>query len=649
VVIAHPALRRQWRARLGVTRAAVPPGVVWVHAASVGELVAAEALLERLDPPVLLTVDTDAGLARARALAAERRGVFAAVLPVDHPWLWAGLWADARPRALVFVEATWSPALASHARSVGIPVVRVSARAGPRSRRIPVYDAWTAAATEVWARDEASAAWLARHQHAPVTWTGDLKRARAAPANPLRWSVPFVVAGSVQDADRAPVVEALIGWPFGALIAPRRPERAESWRQALSAAGLDVVLRSSLVDGVPTAPVVVLDTLGELAGCWVGARAGFLGGSFDAVRGAHAPVEALVAGVPLVAGPHLGRNDHFAHHLKQCTTGMEIRTFWMDAIGAGAAGVRLAAVTPPALPTAAPAPESSPRPWLQAAIDPWARVVRWRQGRRVRERVDVPVCSVDARNARGPGKTSTAAWWASALAAAGHRPGLLVRGIGRHPDAPPRVRALGDEGALLAERWPVAVGRDAAAAARLIAAGCTVLVIDDGGGASLAVDRRLEVIDARYPGAGGPMPAGDGRPWVGRPPDGVVVHHADAAFPPPVAAVPARVAVPEFGAWRRGDAVESLPTGPVAVFAGLGRAVDALDGLDRPAALWALPDHGRVDRALARRLRAWAGERPLLCTEKDRVRLPPDVADVVWWRPRSIRIDDPPTDWIDLG
>jgi tetraacyldisaccharide-1-P 4'-kinase len=56
-----------------------------------------------------------------------------------------------------------------------------------------------------------------------------------------------------------------------------------------------------------------------------------------------------------------------------------------------------------------------------------------------------------------------------------------------------------------------------------------------------------------------------------------------------------------------------------------------------------------VDRALARRLRAWAGERPLLCTEKDRVRLPPDVADAVWWRPRSIRIDDPPTRWIDLG
>jgi tetraacyldisaccharide-1-P 4'-kinase len=56
-----------------------------------------------------------------------------------------------------------------------------------------------------------------------------------------------------------------------------------------------------------------------------------------------------------------------------------------------------------------------------------------------------------------------------------------------------------------------------------------------------------------------------------------------------------------------------------------------------------------VDAALARDLRRWAGGRPLVCTAKDRVRLPPDLAADVWWRDAWIEVEGPlPDAWFPV-
>src|SRR6185503_19518481 len=102
-------LRRDLARRLGLVLPPVQPGAVWVHASSVGEVAAADALLARWSGPALITTDTDTGWRAARSAPAT-------VLPIDHPWFLAPLWAEARPRAVVFVEDAVWPQLARRAR-----------------------------------------------------------------------------------------------------------------------------------------------------------------------------------------------------------------------------------------------------------------------------------------------------------------------------------------------------------------------------------------------------------------------------------------------------------------------------------------------------------------------------------------------------
>src|SRR5262249_4463034 len=83
--------------------------------------------------------------------------------------------------------------------------------------------------------------------------------------------------------------------------APRRPESFDAAGRALENAGLSYVRRSSLPAGGP-ADVLLLDTIGELAGAYRLGDAAFLGGTF-APKGGHNVVEPLRAGLPTLHGP----------------------------------------------------------------------------------------------------------------------------------------------------------------------------------------------------------------------------------------------------------------------------------------------------------------------------------------------------------
>ena len=132
----HPRWRVGWRGRWGIAVPPVQPGAIWIHAASVGEVVSAVQIVEALADPVVLTADTETGVRQARALLSHRPAVAIGPKPVDHPWTLAPLWAEARPRAVAFVEGTFWPALAWRARREGVPVLRVAATAGRRTRAI---------------------------------------------------------------------------------------------------------------------------------------------------------------------------------------------------------------------------------------------------------------------------------------------------------------------------------------------------------------------------------------------------------------------------------------------------------------------------------------------------------------------------------
>jgi 3-deoxy-D-manno-octulosonic-acid transferase len=88
------------------------------------------------------------------------------------------------------------------------------------------------------------------------------------------------------------------------ILVPRHPDRFTEVADLLQKSGLPFARRSQLTE--PTeAPVLLLDTVGELAAAWGLADLGYTGGSLDGKRGGQSMIEPAGYGVPVVFGPHV--------------------------------------------------------------------------------------------------------------------------------------------------------------------------------------------------------------------------------------------------------------------------------------------------------------------------------------------------------
>jgi tetraacyldisaccharide 4'-kinase len=263
------------------------------------------------------------------------------------------------------------------------------------------------------------------------------------------------------------------------------------------------------------------------------------------------------------------------------------------------------------------------------------------------ERVAAPVIVVGNLTVGGTGKTPLAAWLARRLLAEGRSPGIVSRGYGApHRGAPLLVTAetavddAGDEPLVLARRArvPVAVCRNRAAAARLLAAqGVDVIIADDGlQHYALARDLEIVVVDGlRRFGNGRLLPAGPLREPVSRLADMalVAVNGAEAGPGEIAFALQTGRAVALDRRERRDLSVFSGQK--VWALAGVGnpqRFLDALRerGID-PVAV-DVPDHGRIDLADLRTRADW----PILMTEKDAVKYPRCRDTAAWYLPVEV-------------
>lgn len=132
-----PELRINWRQRLGfVPRAS--GSVVWVHAVSVGETIAAAPMVRRLharnpDITILMTAMTDTGLAQARKMFGDQ--VQYAYAPYDTPGSIRRFLNRANPSILVIMETEIWPNMIRQSRSRRVPVFLVNARLSEHSAR----------------------------------------------------------------------------------------------------------------------------------------------------------------------------------------------------------------------------------------------------------------------------------------------------------------------------------------------------------------------------------------------------------------------------------------------------------------------------------------------------------------------------------
>ena len=330
LLVARPRARVGLGERLGATfrPGAVERGALWVHAASVGEVLAASRLLDRLGRAGRALCATSQTPAGRQVLRGTRPDIPSALAPLDHPWCVAAALDRVAPAALVMVENELWPFWLRAAAERGVPVISVSARLSERSlarwRRFGAL-ARTAVGplSAVGARTEADAERFVRLgvDAARVRVTGDLKLEpleTAAPADALLALLgtgAFVVAASTHEGEESAALEAFAraeaAGSRGALVlAPRHAERFDAVASAVSAAGRRLRRRSA-PDGTPlrAGEVLLLDSLGELPGLFGRACLAFVGGSL-VPRGGHNLVEPLQAGCPAVLGPHVDNVRH---------------------------------------------------------------------------------------------------------------------------------------------------------------------------------------------------------------------------------------------------------------------------------------------------------------------------------------------------
>ncbi|MEN0065077.1 MAG: tetraacyldisaccharide 4'-kinase [Myxococcota bacterium] len=650
----HPRLRADLAERLGVAVAPVQPGSIWIHGASVGEMRVVEGLLSSLPRPVLITTDTDTGRRTAARLALRFSGVYASACPLDHLLALAPLWAEARPRLLCFVEGTFWPGLARRAAKAGIPVWRVSAKASARTRAVPhglLQRLW-APTTTVWARDADAAAFF-RTLHDDVRLLGNPKAWVPPPPGGLRLPRPTVVGASTRDGDEGRIVDAVAALESRPLVylAVRHLHRVDQVETDLRSRGLRVVRRSACTpEALKAAEVILGDRHGMLAADLAFATVAIIGGTFDPRIGGHSPFEAAAAGIPVIAGPHThAQGEAFdsvgAHRVTEQSLPATLQTL----LRANSSPVRESAGPPAAWRQALstlgpPAPEASPRPWA------WPLVPLVALGGRLRRRgahrnSDVPTIVVGSANARSPGRTSLVRALVQELRNRGHRVGVVLRGYRRPSrglvvsDDPSNHAGLGDEGVIHARAGAlVAAGADRArGVAALIARGASVILSDDGlFRADLVPSLRVEVVDARFPGARGPLPVGERR--SGRHPTDAptirIATHVSSHFPAPGGTVPLK-RIP--GPW-----VPAPPKGPLVAFAGIGRPVDFFDSLSdmKVVDAVALPDHAPIHEARWRMLLERAKGCTLVTTGKDAARLSKERLRQVVWRDLDVVVPD---------
>ena len=271
--------------------------------------------------PILLTTITPTGQERAKALFGNRATV--TFLPFDLAWTLDRFLRKFRPRALVLVEGDYWPLLLSRLYKSETPILAVNARVGDttfkRLRRFPSICRrlmGRVGSFGVQSPVDAKRLQVLGIPLERIQVTGNLKYEAVEPSldSELRELIlhlandrPILLAGSTMPGEEATVVDAFSHAGDGAkaflIVAPRHPERWNETLETLSRSGAKVGRRTDHSPH-PEIDILLLDSLGELAGLYQLATAAFIGGTLSGTGG-HNPLEPARFGVPTAVGPSM--------------------------------------------------------------------------------------------------------------------------------------------------------------------------------------------------------------------------------------------------------------------------------------------------------------------------------------------------------
>jgi 3-deoxy-D-manno-octulosonic-acid transferase len=302
--------------------------VIWVHAVSVGEVLAVSGLVQAMrhefpEHRVLVSTTTDTGQAVARKRFGEENVFY---FPMDFAFAIRPFLRALRPELIVLAETEFWPNFLRLAHSSGARIAVVNGRISDRSW--PTYRRFRFALKRMLARVDLFLAQTEQDAErllaigAPpdrVQVTGNLKFDMVVPQPPaifesLRASLaaenagPLLVCGSTVEGEEALLLRAFQNvrteHPRAVMmLAPRHPERFGEVANLIAETSLPYCRRSQWHGERLVGGVLLLDSVGELAALYSLADIAFVGGSLVR-RGGHNIIEPAQQGIAIVVGPH---------------------------------------------------------------------------------------------------------------------------------------------------------------------------------------------------------------------------------------------------------------------------------------------------------------------------------------------------------
>jgi 3-deoxy-D-manno-octulosonic-acid transferase len=332
-----------------------PEGLlVWVHAASVGELVSILPLVEALVDRGFHVVVTTGTISSAR-LAAVRLPPEAVhqFAPLDVPLYARRFFDHWHPELVIFTESELWPNLFAEAETRNIPLVIANARMSNRS-----FERWSRLGSTIGyvlknidlclAQTDTDGRRLAALGATRVETAGNLKFDVPPPPAPadalarLQDSIlgrPVFLAASTHSGEDELIIRVHSRLKNQArnlltIIVPRHPDRAHEIFEAAEEMGLDVALRSHTPDPDWNNDIFIADTIGELGLFYRIAHVAFVGGSL-VEHGGQNPIEPAKLGVPILHGPHVGNFAEIYADLDESQGALEITDNETFAIAVG--------------------------------------------------------------------------------------------------------------------------------------------------------------------------------------------------------------------------------------------------------------------------------------------------------------------------
>lgn len=313
---------------------------IWVHAVSVGEVLIAVKMIEELkrqrpEQAVVLSTTTSTGMAVAKDRCADMVVIYS---PLDFPWIVFAALRRIQPSQLVLVEAEVWPNLVCVAQRKGIPVSLINARLSDRSERRlaafgflvrPIYSLLDRVLVQ--SEDDISRMQNIGVRAEVIQLVGSIKYDLDMASKPELVETlekelsrlfggevrPVLLAGSTHKGEEEMIGKAClkIGGAVPGLfyiVVPRHFERTEKILARLRKAGLRPFLRTDMAlegrgscrSAIGQYDTLVVNTTGELLAWYFVANIAVIGKSFLSTGGQN-PVEAILAGKPVITGPDM--------------------------------------------------------------------------------------------------------------------------------------------------------------------------------------------------------------------------------------------------------------------------------------------------------------------------------------------------------